>query len=527
MLPGVWFPQKLKRSVSMKKSLRALLCTAVLALSLCLPAFAAQSSISGTPVTLPEKQGDFYLMVNGEFVTSFTDALPQAKDNRSFLPFRHTFEILGFDHIEWHQETSTAVASQGSLSVSVKLGEKAFTITENGQTRRVETDTAAYADTKIGRTFIPVGLIARALDNFNVGWDAENGVAILDNVDQLLAQCSESFSLMDRVIAYVAQFGKGAWSQTGDSNLDLSLRSGSSSPLSVDITLSAKGPYTALTALNSGFQLDSTSKVSSHISIGGHDLTSGLSQIPGLPTISVPTDLDLAMRGNLSTGTFYFYSPGLQQVMATVSGNPVKDAWYRIDMDTIADQLGSDVNLSFSDLLAMARTDVPFRQQLPQILHSLPVTSMYATTSDYLKILCATAGDSAFEKQGSDYVNDMTDQLNGAGSSQIILYSSEDKITGIGVTSDLKTTQEGKGDITLRMDLAQKDQGMDITLELAVDGQDGSQTPDLSLSLDLGGTLSPSRDTPASEPPAGAEVVDLADSGLFGSDGTTGTFPSI
>ena len=50
----------------MKKLFRSLLCGAVLALSLSVSAFAAESDllISPAPTALPEKQGDFYVLVN-------------------------------------------------------------------------------------------------------------------------------------------------------------------------------------------------------------------------------------------------------------------------------------------------------------------------------------------------------------------------------------------------------------------------------------------------------------------------------
>lgn len=73
----------------MKKYLRLLLCTGVTAALLTLPALAADND------TLPAKQGDFYVMVNGEYVT-FPDAVPQIRENRSCLPFVAVFEQLGF-----------------------------------------------------------------------------------------------------------------------------------------------------------------------------------------------------------------------------------------------------------------------------------------------------------------------------------------------------------------------------------------------------------------------------------------------
>ena len=60
----------------MKKIWHSMLCGGALAALLCTPALAAG-------------EGDFSLVVNGEPV-SFTDALPQLRENRSFLPMAAT-----------------------------------------------------------------------------------------------------------------------------------------------------------------------------------------------------------------------------------------------------------------------------------------------------------------------------------------------------------------------------------------------------------------------------------------------------
>ena len=64
--------------------------------------------------TVPAKQGDFYVEVNGQYVT-FTDAVPQIKDDRSCLPFAAVLKQLGFadDHIRWNGDTRTVTADKG------------------------------------------------------------------------------------------------------------------------------------------------------------------------------------------------------------------------------------------------------------------------------------------------------------------------------------------------------------------------------------------------------------------------------
>lgn len=61
----------------MKKLFRPLLCAAFLALAVSAPAFAAEPDILQTfPDTVSTRQGDFYVLVNGESLT-FPDAVPK------------------------------------------------------------------------------------------------------------------------------------------------------------------------------------------------------------------------------------------------------------------------------------------------------------------------------------------------------------------------------------------------------------------------------------------------------------------
>ena len=89
----------------MKKLMRLLLCTGLLAGLLTVSAFAADQG------QLPAKQGDFYVLVNGEYVT-FPDAVPQIREDRSCLPFAAVFEQLGFaqEDMTWDAAARTVTA---------------------------------------------------------------------------------------------------------------------------------------------------------------------------------------------------------------------------------------------------------------------------------------------------------------------------------------------------------------------------------------------------------------------------------
>ena len=94
----------------MKKIWHSMLCGGALAALLCTPALAAG-------------EGDFSLVVNGEPV-SFTDALPQLRENRSFLPMAATFQALGYEDgtITWDNDARTVTAEKDGVTLLLAIG---------------------------------------------------------------------------------------------------------------------------------------------------------------------------------------------------------------------------------------------------------------------------------------------------------------------------------------------------------------------------------------------------------------------
>lgn len=144
----------------MKKIWHSMLCGGALAALLCTPALAAG-------------EGDFSLVVNGEPV-SFTDALPQLRENRSFLPMAATFQALGYEDgaITWDNDARTVTAEKDGVTLLLAIGKQEIKVTGPEGEETIPTDVAPYIDPASDRTYIPVGLVADALD-YNVGWGWE------------------------------------------------------------------------------------------------------------------------------------------------------------------------------------------------------------------------------------------------------------------------------------------------------------------------------------------------------------------
>ena len=452
----------------MKKILRPILCGGVLAALLCTPSLAAE-------------QGDFSLLVNGEPVT-FTDAAPVLKDGRSFLPMAATFEALGFpaEDMTWNSATQTASASKDGTTISLTIGKKAIQVTQAGAAAGVsiETDTAPYIDAATSRTYIPVGLVADAL-GYRVAWDGTTSTVIIDDVNAILAENTETYELMDQYLDYARKYSQGNYQVEGSYLLTSApgeMESGA------EIINTIGGDYNLISS-QTAMQLDLG------ISIGG--------TIMGAP-IS-PTDMNLDMRADLDTGLLYLYfqSEDLEQLMnnnVQVNGETIEfqipDQWYSLDMKAVYDEAYGPGFYEELIALSAASQEAAFAQTLEELLKSdtLILTST-ATTSDYLEALNQLLGDSHFQKSGSTY----TSTLEQDGVTLLFhLYTSGGQVNGYGMEM---TTADPEAQMTMTIEM----KGDDMSLLMEMDG----------MTMEMDGTYRPSSAAPETEPPAGATVVDL------------------
>ena len=452
----------------MKKILRPILCGGVLAALLCTPSLAAE-------------QGDFSLLVNGEPV-AFTDAAPVLKDGRSFLPMAATFEALGFpaEDMTWDSATQTASASKDGTTISLTIGKKAIQVTQAGAAAGVsiETDTAPYIDAATSRTYIPVGLVADAL-GYRVAWDGETSTVIIDDVDAILAENTETYERMDQYLDYARKYSQGNYQVEGSYLLTSApgeMESGA------EIINTIGGDYNLISSQTAmQFAMD--------MSIGG--------TIMGAPI--APTDMNLDMRADLDTGMLYLYfqSEDLEQLMnnnVQVNGETIEfqipDQWYSLDMKAVYDEAYGPGFYEELVALSAVSQEAAFAQTLEELLKSdtLILTST-ATTSDYLEALNQLLGDSHFQKSGSTY----TSTLEQDGVTLLFhLYTSGGQVNGYGMEM---TTADPEAQMTMTMEM----KGDDMSLLFQMDG----------MTMEMDGTYRPSSAAPETEPPAGATVVDL------------------
>ena len=442
----------------MKQFLRPILCGGVLAALLCTPSLAAD-------------EGDFSLLVNGEPVT-FSDAAPVLKDGRSFLPMAATFEALGFpaEDMTWDSDTQTAAASKDGTTISLTIGKNAIQVTQAGTEAGVsiETDAAPYIDAATSRTYIPVGLVADAL-GYRVAWDGETSTVIIDDVEAILAENTETYELMDQYTDYADQYSQGTYRVDGSLTLAMS---------DTFDTVDVSGDYNMITS-QTALQFDADLAINADMS----DLTFAL------------PNLDLALRCDVETGTFYFQSQAIS----------ASDTWYSLNMKELYDSIYGPG--FYEELIALdtasAAEDMTFAQALEEILKSdaLPLTSEF-TTKDYLDLFNYILADSAFERSGSTYTSTPID-LSEDGASVLVafqLYTSGGQVNGYGLEMTIADSEE----TALTMTAEMRGSKMEMLMDFQIPGE-------LSMTMEMDGTYQRTSTAPATQPPAGATVVDLMD----------------
>ena len=465
----------------MKKLFRTMLCAAVAAAALCVSAFAADAA--------PAKQGDFYVEVNGQYVT-FTDAVPKIKDDRSCLPFVAVFEQLGFAEkdMTWDGQTSTVTATKGDTTISLTIGQKQITLIQAGKTTVIDTDVAPYIEPSLSRTYIPFGLVADAL-NYNVGWDAKQGTVIIDDVDAILAANKETYTLMDKYMEYGRTFTeknqqvKGSYG--ADVAMDMVTEDGKAST-----RFKMDGTYQMIMAGSTQMQFSTRMNMDAKVTADGQDAGAALGDM-------VPMTLNMELRGDLEKGTFYLQSPELASMM----GQPgMANAWFKLDMKSMFDSMSAQTGMSYTELMqtVMTAQGKSFSQLLPEMLKSATLTDASATTKDTLALLNALCADSAFKKSGSDYVSTL--DMGGEGKLTMTLYTSGGKVNGYAMTM----TVEADG-VKAAVNAEVKNSKMTAKLAFGIAMDDLT----MQMNMTMDGSYAATSSKPATEPPAGATIVDM------------------
>lgn len=448
----------------MKKLWCSMLCGGALAALLCTPALAAE-------------EGDFSLVVNGEPVT-FTDALPQLRSDRSFLPMAATFQALGYGEkdITWDNDARAVTAVKDGVTLLLTIGKNEIRVTGPEGEKVLTTDVAPYIDPASDRTYIPVGLVADALD-YNVGWDGSTATVMIDDVDAILAANTATYQWMDRYMEYGRKYTQDACQVTGDYQMDLTAEGAAENGAPEESRFSWKGDYTMLQS-QKAIQFDTDMVLSTSAPIQGGTMS---------------LDVDAAMRMDLETGKLYFQSKALSGML----GAEKTDSWYFLDLKSAMDSLYSSGYYQELMALAYQQNDCGFGEVLALSLREFTPASPDMTTKDMLQFYNALFSDQAFKKSGSSYVSSF--QWEGMDLAFTLFTNGGRQVNGYA----MELSANDPSSLSMTMTASMKNDKMDMNMEIHDVGMD--------MTMNMDGMYRRSSAKPAGAPPAGAEVVDVMD----------------
>lgn len=119
-------------------------------------------SVTPIPGATPERS--IVLIING--TQYYTDPAPYIKNDRTLVPMRRIFEILGAS-VDWNAVERSVTATRGSDTIKLYIGQDTAYL--NGQP--VQLDASPEIHIASGRTMVPVRFVSKAL-RCAVDWDA-------------------------------------------------------------------------------------------------------------------------------------------------------------------------------------------------------------------------------------------------------------------------------------------------------------------------------------------------------------------
>lgn len=425
---------------------------------------------------------------------SFTDAAPQVKDQRTFLPFRAVFEAMG---AEVGNEGSVITATRDGKTLTMTLNETEATLTEGEKTTTITMDVAPYVDNETWRTYVPVRFAAQAF-GCAVGWDQEKSTAIIVDTDKVVDAALEGkkFTYLEKLVDYSKKYNDGIWDMEAGFDGDLTMLG---MPMKLDGTVKGTVADSEKMDMDMNMKMDLTEFVKSvnllTTQMGGEPTELSAEDQATLDALK-KEGIDLTMRGDLAKGTLYMNMKG--QLLET-AGMKAED-WYKLDMAALMKEAGMD----WAELLATSK-DVDYVALAKAAVASLPLTD---STAAYDKVktaaesVVASLSDEGFEKEGNDYTALVELEENGVSVTVVLTMTMEkDAVTAYVMGMHMEATED---ETTVAMDMTT---GMDdkdqMTAEVNMD-----MAGLITVQLTMKGKYAQGKTAPVTEPPAGANVVD-------------------
>lgn len=430
------------------------------------------------------------VQLDGQELT-FTDAAPQVKEQRTFLPFRAVFEAMG---AQVSNEGSVITATRNGRTLTMTLNETAATVTEGDKTTPITMDVAPYVDSATWRTYVPVRFAAQAF-GCAVGWDQTKSTAIIVDTDKVVDAALEgkSFTYLEKLMDYSKKYNEGVWDMKADFDANMTVMA---MPMTLNGSVEGTVQDSEKLSMDMNMKMDLSQFIKSVSLLTGEEPSLSPEDEAMLEALK-NEGVDLSMRGDMGLGTLYMNMKG--EIMAAAGMNG--EDWYKMDMAAMMEQMGMD----WTQLMAAAR-ELDYTALVKQSLSTLSLTdsaAAYDTVKSTVEGVVAAVSDEGFVKEGDEYTAEVAFEENGTTITLVLVMTmKEDAVTAYVMGMSMEAEEEGMTvsmDMTTSMD--DKDQMM---AEMHMDAA-GLMTMELTMN----GSYAQGQTAPQTEPPAGANVVDL------------------
>lgn len=433
---------------------------------------------------------DIAVQLDGQSL-AFTDAVPQVKDQRTFLPFRAVFEAMG---AQVSNEGSVITATRGDKTLVMTLGSNQATVTTKGVTLPVNMDVAPYVDPTTWRTYVPVRFAAQAFDCV-VGWDQSAATAIIIDTEKLVdnAMAGKSFTYLEKLNAMDEKYNVGIWDATASFDANIAMLG---MPITIDGSMVFTTQDAAKMDVGMNMKMDMSAMLQMQSLLGGQ---SASVEDQALAEAMKTKGVDMSMKGDLSTGKLYVNMDLTRLGQAPTDGYD-SHAWYELDMAQLTAQSGMD----WTSLMDMSK-NADMLDMLRVILSAnggpTDATTAYPDFKAVVEELLAAFSDQSFVLQDGRYVTQ---------------YSSARSEAAVTIAVALTLDGETLKSYTLGMDMATQAEGQTAKTNVIVT-MDNADHMTANMTMDAGGLMSmgmnmacdytPGAQAPDITIPAGSTVV--------------------
>ena len=488
------------------KKLISLMLTLALALSLTVPAFAVNTTAATTAAAAASSIG---VILNGKAVT-FSDAKPELKNGRTMVPYRTLMEALG-GKVSYAGGGIISCDLNGTM-LTFTLGHDTVTATTGEKTETIQMDVPSFYQN--GCTYVPIRFFAQAL-GYDVMWDGDDHAAVLVDKDALISEIDQNFTVLNDTLQKIQSDPTKNYKSTATYNISLNLSDGTGSPinaaLKMNLTMISSATVVEMKGTLDASSLAAALKLNS--AAEGGTISIAEAALLNKSLSSIPFDIIC----NLDEDMLYIKMPLLDTLLAGTTGSSTAaENWYKLSLNLKTQGIGvnslnSAENTVGKLVYALCRTVASTDNTTAGNLYD-NVKATGAALVDFL-------GDNSAKKSGSTYTWTLNkaalDKLmNDAGSSDDTFQSFTVTLTAdtngvLTYTVNIKTTADSSGQpmgISGNMTANATGAKLDMKLDM---GSMGSAEYHLAM------TTATTTDTPATQPPKGANIVDL--SGLLDS----------